>query len=223
MTNTPHACFCANWQRIEDGLATLVGGDRRRDGAGDLRHAVEVPVRNRLFHVFQVIRLHGPDRLDRRGHAPALVGVNANAHVGSHGCADGGNARRILVYAAPDFYFQAAESPVNVRLGLGGIPFRRINEEIAHVVHRVPVAAAEQVGNAGAPVFGFDIEQRHFETRNRVIAGAKPVNDVLIHAVEQEFGAQRVLTDEQGFEFLSDGSADNGDVGAGALAQTDNA
>ena len=67
-------------------------------------------------------------------------------------------------------------------------------------------------------MLGLYIEERHFETGNGVIAGAEPMNDVLVHAVEQEFGAQRVLTDEQRTELCIHCGLYDGNMRPGALA-----
>src|SRR5712691_9287875 len=68
------------FDQLEGGMqrgTRLVGCDRHRDGAPDLREAGEVEVRDGLLDELQVERLERPDPLDRRRNAPVDQGARA--------------------------------------------------------------------------------------------------------------------------------------------------
>src|SRR6266850_6898273 len=177
-----HAAEPRDGERVVLAAARLVGHDRLRRAPRELRHAVEVPLRQRLLDEIEAVRLERAHRGERGRAIPALVGVHAQRDTGADRLADASHALHVHAQGMGgrlDLEDAMTERDFLARLlelGLGAADGERPRQR-----HAVAHAAAEQPmdGHAeGAPV---EIPERHLHRRARASTTCTDSADSSLH------------------------------------------
>jgi hypothetical protein len=176
--------------------------------------------------------LHLAQGVDRLGHGPTLVGVDAHSHLRPDGAPDSLEAGEILVGIEPDLDLEGLVAHIGVFLGLGGHIFERIDARRDVGLEDV-LSPAEETEKRQPGDLAQDVVEGHVEGGDHARIGVDEGPDLAQERVDR----QRVLAgdhvadglgrgDVRGLGFPGDGRegtrlADTDDALVGADADED--